>query len=91
MARFNAQEADNYGGQGGGGFFSLKNDKDVATVRFMYNAIEDVEGFAVHEIEVDGRKRYVNCLRDYNQPVDDCPLCAAKQRVIAKVFVYVYD
>lgn len=91
MARFNAHEADNYGGQGGGGFFSLKNDKDVATVRFMYNTIEDVEGFAVHEIEVDGRKRYVNCLRDYNQPVDDCPLCAAKQRVIAKVFVHVYD
>lgn len=91
MARFNAQEADNYGGQGGGGFFSLKNDKDVATVRFMYNTIADVEGFAVHEIEVDGRKRYVNCLRDYNQPVDDCPLCAAKQRVIAKVFLHVYD
>ena len=91
MARFNAQEADNYGGQGGGGFFSLKNDKDVATVRFMYNTIEDVEGFAIHEIEVDGRKRYVNCLREYNQPVDDCPLCAAKQRVIAKVFVHLYD
>lgn len=91
MARFNVEEADNYGGQGGGGFFSLKNDKDVATVRFMYNTIDDVEGFAVHEIEVDGRKRYVNCLREYNQPVDDCPLCAAKQRVIAKVFVHVYD
>jgi len=91
MARFNVNEIDNYGGQGGGGFFSLKNDKDVATVRFMYNTIDDVEGFAVHEIEVDGRKRYVNCLRDYNQPVDDCPLCAAKQRVIAKVFVHVYD
>ena len=91
MARFNVEEADNYGGQGGGGFFSLKNDKDVATVRFMYNTIDDVEGFAVHEIEVDGRKRYVNCLREYSQPVDDCPLCAAKQRVIAKVFVHVYD
>ena len=91
MARFNAHEVDNYGGQGGGGFFSLKNDKDVATVRFMYNTIDDVEGFAVHEIEVDGRKRYVNCLREYNQPVDDCPLCAAKQRVLAKVFVPVYD
>ena len=91
MARFNVNEIDNYGGQGGGGFFSLKNDKDVATVRFMYNTIDDVEGFAVHEIEVDGRKRYVNCLREYNQPVDDCPLCAAKQRVLAKVFVPVYD
>lgn len=91
MGRFGVHEADNYGGQGGGGFFSLKNDKDVATVRFMYNTIDDVEGFAVHEIEVDGRKRYVNCLREYNQPVDDCPLCAAKQRVLAKVFVHIYD
>ena len=91
MGRFGVHEADNYGGQGGGGFFSLKNDKDVATVRFMYNTIDDVEGFAVHEIEVDGRKRYVNCLREYNQPVDDCPLCAAKYRVLAKVFVHVYD
>jgi len=91
MGRFSVHEADNYGGQGGGGFFSLKNDKDVATVRFMYNTIDDVDGFAVHEIEVDGRKRYVNCLREYTQPVDDCPLCAAKQRVLAKVFVHVYD
>ena len=91
MARFNANEVENYGGQGGGGFFSLKNDKDVATVRFMYNTIDDVEGYAVHEIEVDGKKRYVNCLREYNQPLDDCPLCAAKSRVIAKLFVILYD
>lgn len=91
MARFNVDEVENYGGQGGGGFFSLKNDKDVATVRFMYNTIDDVEGFAVHEIEVDGKKRYINCLREYNQPLDDCPLCAAKFRVIAKLFVILYD
>lgn len=91
MARFNAHEADNYGGQGGGGFFALKNDKDTATVRFMYNDINDIEGYAVHEIEVDGKKRYVNCLREYNQPVDACPLCAAKYRVLAKLFIHVYD
>lgn len=91
MARFNANDVENYGGQGGGGFFALKNDKDVATVRFMYDSIDDVEGYAVHEIEVDGKKRYVNCLREYNQPLDDCPLCAAKSRVIAKLFVILYD
>lgn len=91
MARFNINEVENYGGQGGGGFFSLKNDKDVATVRFMYNTIDDVEGYSVHEIEVDGKKRYVNCLREYNQPLDDCPLCAAKFRVIARLFVILYD
>lgn len=91
MARFNAQEADNYGGQGGGGFFSLKNDKDVATVRFMYNTIDDVDGFAVHEVEIDGRRRYINCLREYNEPIENCPLCAAKNRVLAKLFVRLYD
>ena len=91
MARFNASEIDNYGGQGGGGFFALKNDKDVATVRFMYETIDDVMGYAVHEVELDGKKRYVNCLREYNQPIDDCPLCAAKSRVIAKLFIKLYD
>ena len=91
MARFNVNEVENYGGRGGGGFFSLKNDKDVATVRFMYNTIDDVEGYSVHEIEVDGKKRYVNCLREYNQPLDDCPLCAAKFKVRARLFVILYD
>jgi hypothetical protein len=91
MAEFNINEIDNYGGHGGGGFFSLKNDKDVATVRFMYNTIEDIMGYAVHEVEVDGKKRYVNCLREYNQPLDDCPLCAARYRVIAKLFIILFD
>jgi len=91
MARFNASDIDNYSGQGGGGFFSLKNDKDVATVRFMYNTVDDIVGYGVHEVELDGKKRYVNCLREYNQPIDDCPLCAAKSRVIARLFIKLYD
>ena len=91
MARFNASEADNYGGQGGGGFFSLKNDGDVARVRFMYNTIDDVEGMSVHQIELDGKKRYVDCLRDYNEPMSKCPFCADGMRVQAKLFIPVYD
>lgn len=91
MAKFSVNDAENYGGNGGGNFFSLKNDKDVATVRFMYNTIEDVEGYAVHEVEVDGKKRYVNCLRSYTEPVDKCPLCAARYKVLAKLFVMLYD
>ena len=62
MARFNAHEADNYGGQGGGGLFALKNDKDTAVVRFMYNDINDIEGYAVHEIEVDGKTAVVSAV-----------------------------
>ena len=91
MARFNTETADKYGGQGGAGYFSLKNDKDVATVRFMYNSVDDVEGFAVHQVEIDGKKRYVNCLREYNQPKDVCPFCAANMFTTAKLFIPVYN
>ena len=96
MARFVASDVDHYGGQGGGGFFSLKDDGDTAEVRFMYNNIDDVQGMSVHEIkEVNSEgkevKRFVNCLREYNQPIDDCPFCAAHIPVQAKLFVPVYD
>lgn len=92
MAKFNAaSEMDNYGGQGGAGFFSLKNDKDVAQVRFLYNAPEDVEGYAVHEVEVDGKKRWVNCLRAYNEPLDKCPLCRERYLQQVRLFIPLYD
>jgi hypothetical protein len=91
MARFSAANADNYGGTGGTGYFSLKNDKDVARVRFMYNGIDDVEGFAVHEVHINDKKRYVNCLRDYNEPKDKCPFCANNMFVTAKFFIPLYN
>lgn len=91
MAQFKASDADNYGGQGGGGFFGLKNDKDTALIRFLYNTIDDFSGHSVHEVEVDGRKRYVNCLRAYNEPVTACPLCASGNPVRAKAFIHIYD
>lgn len=91
MARFNTETADRYGGQGGAGYFSLKNDKDTAQVRFMYTSIDDVEGYAVHTVTIDDKKRYVNCLREYNQPIDTCPFCRAKMFTSAKIFVPIYN
>ena len=91
MARFKADDADKYGGHGGGGFFSLKNDKDVAQVRFLYNDIDDVEGLSVHQVEVNGKKRYVNCLREYNDPMDKCPFCREGKFTTAKLFVPLYN
>lgn len=91
MARFNANEADNYGGNGGSSFFSLKNDGDVARVRFMYNDMEDVVGYAIHEVEVDGKRRYVNCLREYNEPKNKCPFCESDYFQRAKLYIPIYD
>lgn len=91
MARFKADQADNYGGQGGAGFFSLRNDGDVARVRFMYGSINDVEGMSVHQVELNEKKRYVNCLREYSDPVSKCPFCREHMPVQAKLFVPIYD
>ena len=91
MARFKADEVDNYGGQGGGGFFSIQKDKEVKQVRFMYDSVNDVEGYAVHKVKIDGKDRYVNCLRSYNEPVDNCPMCRDKIPVQARLFIPVYN
>jgi len=91
MGRFRATEIDHYGGQGGTGYFSLKNDKEVAKVRFMYDTIDDIDGYSVHQVEIDGKKRYVNCLRDYNDPIDVCPFCKNRMFTQAKLFVPIYN
>ena len=91
MGRFGVNDAENYGGNGGSSFFSLKNDGDVANVRFMYNKMDDVVGYAVHEITVDDKKRYVNCLREYNEPKSKCPFCEANNFQRAKLYIPVYD
>lgn len=91
MGRFRADDVEHYGGQGGAGYFGLKNDGDVAKVRFMYRDIDDVEGYAVHQVEIDGKKRWVNCLRDYNEPLDKCPFCKAHQFQQAKLFIPIYN
>lgn len=101
MARFGVGDADKYGGQGGGGYFRLDDDGDVAQVRFLYNSIADVEGVSVHELkEYDDKgkikkKTYVECLREYGDPVEVCPFCAAKgfdaQFAQVKYFVPLYN
>ena len=57
----------------------------------MYNGIDDIEGYAVHQVEIDGRKRYINCKRKYNDPIDNCPFCREHIPQLAKLFIPVYD
>jgi hypothetical protein len=57
-------------------YLSLKDDGDVAKVRFYIESMDDLKFYIVHEIIAkDGRRKYVNCLRTYDQPIDDCPFC----------------
>lgn len=91
MATFNMNDADNYGGNSGGSFFTLKDDRDKARVRFLYGGVEDVKGYAVHRVKVGDKERYVNCLRAYNEPLDKCPFCAAQIKVTPRLFLNVFN
>ena len=88
--KVNVNDVDNYS-QAKTGFFKLENDKDVAKVRFMYNTIDDVNLDVVHEIEIGDKKRLVSCLRSYDEPVDNCPLCRECYKPQVKLFVPVYN
>lgn len=91
MATFSMNEADNYGGGNGGSFFTLKDDKDKARVRFLYESVNDVQGYACHKVAVGDKDRYVNCLRSYNEPLDKCPFCAAQLKVTPRLFLSLYN
>ena len=104
MARVAFDEADKFGGQGGAGFFQLKDDGDTAEVRFMYDSIDDIVGDSVHEIDMvdeNGnvvmsktgrpRKKYVACLRDYDDPKDVCPFCREGMFVGVRLVVPIYN
>lgn len=90
MSRFNYNEADNYGAPKNS-FFGLKDDGDSALIRFLINDINDLQGVAVHEVQIGDKRMDVECLRAYNEPIDKCPLCAANYKQNAKLFIPVYD
>ena len=77
------------------GYFSLKDDGDEAVVRFAYDSPDEFDIMTTHQTQIDGRFRRVNCLRDFNEPVDKCPMCKAgvpiQQRFYIKLIEYVMD
>ena len=96
MPRVNMNDLDNYNsGSNGGNFFQLKNDKETARVRFMLDDIEDLNDFiyVTHTAETKDSQYGVdvNCLREYDEPVDNCPFCAAGMKTNTKIFVPIWN
>lgn len=96
MARISLQDSGKFTQGGAGGFFSLADDGDVAKVRFLYEAEDgsDVDYYVVHQVEIDGKKRYVNCLAvddEGHVNKEDCPLCQEKYKMQEKLFLQLYN
>lgn len=81
----------NFNGQSGNrqsvGFFSLKNDKDSAIVRFMVDDINELPIIRLHNVKVGAKSRKISCARDPHEPIEKCPFCAAQKQLSSKIFV----
>lgn len=93
--KFNAnRDFDNYSPDQAG-YFSLKNDGDSCRVRFLYENLDDVEGYCVHRVkDKTGRYHYVDCIRSYSDPLEQCPFCSSEiqedKKTYAKLWVPLY-
>lgn len=91
MPRITEDQAQNYQSSLNGEWFSLKNDRDVARVQFMIDDYSDIDIFACHKVKIGDKERYVDCLRTYDEPIDNCPLCAEGVPVKPVRFVVMYQ
>lgn len=90
MPRINFNEVENYNTTGSD-FFQLKNDKDTEVVHILADGMDDIDVLVLHKINIDGKDRYVNCLRNHNDPIDYCPLCASGFKPIVRAFIQLYS
>lgn len=95
MAKISLSNSGKYSSGSTNDFFTLADDGDIAKVRFLYEEPDgsDVDYYLVHEVEVDGKKRYAACLAvddEGNLHPHDCPLCEAGYRRIEKLFLQLY-
>lgn len=89
---FGVDEVDNYANQGVGKYFKLAKDGDKARIRFMYKDIEDMRGTNVHKLNMpNGGFASVKCIRPYNAPKSECPLCEAGNKATPSLIAPVYN
>ena len=91
MAKLNLNNLEQYSKEGQSGknnFFTIKQDKQIAKVRFLANSLDDFDIYFTHIVEMpDGKSKYVNCLRSsLDEPIDNCPFCKAKIYATLKIF-----
>lgn len=91
MARLTAEQFDNYPTSNSSNWFKLADDGDNAKVQFFAKSSNDLDLFSVHKIKVDGKERYVNCPRNYDDPIDVCPFCAAGMKTSTIMVLSMYN
>ena len=68
--------------------FALKNDGDVAIVRIMHDSVADFDILTNHKIKVGDKWRSISCIRDPREPIDNCPLCKANEKIQQRFYIH---
>ena len=68
-------------------YFYLADDGDTAIVRFNIADIDDLKVTSRHSITLNGKRRNVECIRNFNDPVAACPLCASGSKPSFRVYL----
>ena len=96
MARISMNDSGRFGSSQGGEWFTLRDDGDAALVTFLYTDPdgEDVDYFLVHETQIDGSRKIVNCnagIEGGELHEEDCELCMAGYPRIEKLYLQLYN
>ena len=68
------------------GFFSLK-DGGETFIRFAFSSPAELKIYTTHQTTINGKFRRVACLRTFKEPISNCPLCAAGDKIQTKVYL----
>lgn len=91
MARIRNDEAEKFVPSSSGEWFALKNDGDTEKVQFLISDTGELDVFTVHKVKIGDKERYVNCIREYGEPLDVCPLCDNEYQLKVARFVVMYS
>lgn len=87
MGRVNYEDVEKYSTGNRNTFFGLADDGDSAIVRFRHVNMNDIPMVACHTVALNNGERKVNCIREYDEPVANCPLCAAGSRISVRTYL----
>ena len=97
MARVSIANSGKFSSGSNNDFFTLADDGDSAVVTLLYDDPEgaDIDYFVVHEAEIDGRRRYINCnaVSEDGEHIipENCPLCQEGYSRIEKIFLQMFN
>lgn len=69
-------------GDGKNVFFTIQEDKETRTVRFLHEGEDDLDWYVTHQAEIQGKKRHIQCTEE-----GDCPLCKSGNKPQLKLFL----